>query len=277
MGISNPYRERIATIMAEIKTESFTHATNQYNIMFQRRVFVKGELRKSLIKSIGEGAVDVFNKLFKKEAVSSDLEAKQKTVEAKEITRVELSTFEQVTKFFVKTIEAAFGTGEEFSSNEVTDHLLTTEESISAYDVSRGGMYLFKYEPTTKNKLKYYDQLPLIIMLGRTDTGFTGLNVHYLPEKYRIQLLKRLFSSVDFSDVKEDEVQMRLNAVSTYKFIIPTYKEYKYDGISSRLVRIPIENWLLASLLPISKFQKESRRNVWDDSRRLINNQERRI
>ena len=67
MGISNPYRERIATIMAEIKTESFTHATNQYNIMFQRRVFVKGELRKSLIKSIGEGAVDVFNKLFKKE------------------------------------------------------------------------------------------------------------------------------------------------------------------------------------------------------------------
>jgi len=277
MGISNPYRERITTIMSKIKTESFNHASNQYNIMYQRRVFVKGELRKSLIQTLGEGAVDVFNKIFKKQKITSDVEAKQKTVEAKELKKVELSTFDQVASYFMKTIEIAFGTGEEFSSNEVTDHLLTTNESISAYDVSRGGMYLFKYEPTTKNKLKYYDALPLIIMLGRTDTGFTGLNLHYLPEKYRIQLLKRLFSSVDFSKVKEDDVQARLNAVSTYKFIIPTYKEYKYDGISSRLVRIPIENWLLAALLPISKFEKESRRNVWDDSRRMINDQERRI
>ena len=262
--------------MADIKTESFTHASNQYNIMFQRRVFVKGELRKSLIQSVGEGAVDVFDKMFKKKAIGTDVEAKQKSVEAKELKRVELSTFNQLADFFVKTIESAFGSGEEFSSNEVTDHLLTTDESISAYDVNRGGMYLFKYEPTTKSKLKYYDELPLIIMLGRTDTGFSGLNVHYLPEKYRIQLLKRLFSSIDFTKVKEDDVQARLNTVSTYKFTIPTYKEYKYDGISSRLVRIPIENWLLASLLPISKFQKESRRNVWDESRRLINDQERR-
>ena len=68
-------------------------------------------------------------------------------VEAKELKRVELSTFKQVAEFFVKTIESAFGAGEEFSSNEVTDHLLTTDESISAYDVSRGGMYLFKFDP----------------------------------------------------------------------------------------------------------------------------------
>ena len=55
------------------------------------------------------------------------------------------------------------------------------------------------------------------------------------------------------------------------------YKRYKYDGISSRLVRIPIENWLLAALLPISRFQGKSRREVWEDSRKLMFEEEKRI
>ena len=99
--------------MADIKKTSFNHASNQYNIMFQRRVFVKGSLRQQLIQSLGEAAVDVFNKIFKRQKITSDVEAKQKRVEAKELKKVELSTFDQVASYFMKTIEIAFGRGEE--------------------------------------------------------------------------------------------------------------------------------------------------------------------
>ena len=271
MDFPNSNRERIATIMADspIKQQAIEIGNVSRIVIYQRNAFVKEELRSLLIKTLGLGLAfkGIVDKLFPKEKEST----------APIETKTELKTFDDVVDFFKKTIEIGFS-GQESTPTEVAEYLLTSDESISPLDVSTGGMFIFKYEPTTKNDLKYYDALPLVIMVGRTNDGFIGLNLHYLPEKYRVAFLRKLFSGIDFSDInQEDEIDNRLQLASAYKFIKPVYKRYKYDGITSRMVRIPIENWLMASLMPMYKFQGKSKKEVWDDSRKIINDEERRV
>lgn len=186
---------------------------------------------------------------------------------------LEKSKLEEAFSFFSETINRVFGTGE-YTSNEVVEYLQTTEESQSKYETTEGGMFLFKYEPTTKKKLKYYDSLPLIINMGKTSDSLVGLNLHYLPIRQRLALMKSLFGDGNMEDIQEDDIQNSLGKISSYRFIKPTYKQYKYIGITSRLVRIPVQNWVMASLLPISKFEKRSRREVWEDSIKKINKED---
>lgn len=187
------------------------------------------------------------------------------------------SKLEDVIKFFVGTINLAFGGGE-YTSNEIHEFLQTTEDSVSKYETLDGGMYLFRYNPQSSLRyMKQYDALPLAIMIGQTSDGFDGLNLHYLPDKYRVSFMRSMFGDEDLNKVKEDEVVSKLARTVNYKFVKPCYKRYKYTGISSRLVRIPPQNWLMASLLPISNFQLKSRKEVWADSVRMINDERRRL
>ena len=254
--------------MKEIRKDTFiTGGDNptQINIIHQRKMKPGPNLRKQLLDSL-------------QKAPKTKREPRANQIE--EISQDDdgfiVDTMEEAIKFFVGTINSAFGNSE-FTANEVADFLMTTEDSVSVYEGSRGGMFLFKYEATTANKLKYYDRLPMVIHLGSTSTGFSGLNLHYLPPRYRIAFMKALFGDQSFEDLNEDDIQSRVSRISTYKFVKPTYKQYKYEGIASRLIRIPPQNWTLASLLPVSSFQKESRRNVWDNSIKMINDEERRI
>ncbi len=251
--------------------------------MIKEDVFVMGGENRTQVNIVYQKQMkpgpDLREKIFDMLTVTSD-ETKSKLpltqVEEETEENYTVNTLEEAIQFFVQTINYAFGSADQ-NANEVTDFLMTTEDSSSVFETTEGGMFLFKYEPTTKRKLKYFDRLPLIINTGKTSDGITGLNLHYLPNRYRIAFLRTLFGSEDLDDLNEDDIQIRLSGLSTYKFIRPTYKQYKYDGIASRLVRIPIENWTLASLLPISNFQKKSRREVWDESVKLINEQEREL
>jgi len=265
MGVSNTHRKGVAAVIREDTYIVGGENRTKVNIIYQKKMKMGPDLKKQILKELTDDSRDT-----KKELIEEQLEGE-------EPDSYTVNTLEEAIKFFTSTINLAFGTAE-YNANEVTDFLLTTEDAVSAYESVDGGMFLFKYEPvTSKRKLKYYDALPLIILNEKISDGFIGLNLHYLPERYRIAFMKALFGDVDLENLTEDDMQSRLGRLSTYKFIRPTYKRYKYDGISSRLIRIPIENWALASLLPISKFQLESRKNVWADSIRMINEEERRI
>jgi len=266
VGISDPNGEGTQT-MKEIRKDTYIMGgenRTQINIIHQRNMKMGEDLRKELLEMIGK-------KPEKTPVQAADIE---------EIGEIEdgfvVNSMEDAIKFFVGTINSAFGNAD-YTANEVTDFLLTTEDSVSAYESIEGGMFLFKYEPTTATKLKYYDRLPLVINLGSSGSGLTGLNLHYLPPRYRVAFMKALFGDQDLDTLDEDDMQSRLGKISSYKFVRPTYKQYKYEGIASRLIRIPIQNWTLASLLPISSFQKQSKKDVWDDSIRMINDEERRI
>ena len=51
-----------------------------------------------------------------------------------------------------------------------------------------GDMYLYLYDPKTKDALPYYDTAPLVIPFRSAKGGFYGMNLHYLPPMMRMQL-----------------------------------------------------------------------------------------
>ena len=48
-----------------------------------------------------------------------------------------------------------------------------------------GSMYMYFYDPKTKEKLPYYDRFPLVILVEDAEGGFYGLNLHYLRPDIR--------------------------------------------------------------------------------------------
>ena len=66
-----------------------------------------------------------------------------------------------------------------------------------------GGMFMYFYDPKTKDTLPYYDKFPLTVIVGPAPGGFTGLNLHYLPMVLRAKLLDALMDIT--SDKKYDD------------------------------------------------------------------------
>ena len=54
---------------------------------------------------------------------------------------------------------------------------------------SVGSMYLYIYDPKTKDKLPIWDTCPLVFPMEFYDDGFLGLNMHYLTPLARKKLL----------------------------------------------------------------------------------------
>ena len=135
-----------------------------------------------------------------------------------------------------------------------------------------GKMYLFRYEPTTKKSLEYWDNLPLIIALEKKRDGFMGLNLHFLSKRGRGMLLNLLAGSL--KNATEDDVEQDFkgednlrNIRSAYKnygaltsnsrifkAAYPCIRRYKFTGIRSQLVEVPVTDWELASYLPSDYF-----------------------
>jgi hypothetical protein len=63
---------------------------------------------------------------------------------------------------------------------------------IGELDVGR--MYMFFYDPKTKDTLPYYDRFPLIFIMEKYKDGFLGMNLHYLPLVYRARLMDSLYT-----------------------------------------------------------------------------------
>jgi hypothetical protein len=139
-----------------------------------------------------------------------------------------------------------------------------------------GGLYFFVYDPKGKAELPYYDRFPLVIPLKRTPDGFIGLNLHYLPLRYRINFLKKLLPLAIYND--EDEIKRLrvtypiLDASSKYKEFRPCIKQYLYSHVKSRILSIEHNEWDIATFLPIYQFKKAKPQEVWQDSVNEIRN-----
>lgn len=133
-----------------------------------------------------------------------------------------------------------------------------------------GGLYFFYYDPKTKADLPYYDRFPLVLALDIQKDHFTGLNLHYLPIRYRIAFLDKL---MDFAVLdKNNEIQrMRvsyeiLNASRTFKEFKPCFKKYLMGHVQSKILAVQPNEWEVAAFLPIQQFRKASANQVWQES-----------
>jgi len=137
-----------------------------------------------------------------------------------------------------------------------------------------GRMYMYFYDPKTKETLPYYDRFPLIIMLAKEKGGFTGLNLHYLPPVLRARFFDRL---TEFTNNKKYDESTRfrlkynfLKSSSKLEMFKPCFKRYLTSQITTRITEVPATEWEVALFLPTDKFVKNSRTTVWKKSRQMI-------
>ena len=140
-------------------------------------------------------------------------------------------------------------------------------------------MYTYFYNPKTKDKLPYYDRFPVVLILEASQNGFSGLNLHYIPPRYRVKLLNELYDFI-IIDEDESEADMKTRIRVTYeilqstakmKFFRPCYKRYLTSHIEGRALEITPDYWDIMAMLPVARFEKESIRKVYSESIRSFN------
>jgi len=137
-----------------------------------------------------------------------------------------------------------------------------------------GSMFMYFYDPKTKDTLPYYDRFPLTIMVGPAPKGFYGLNLHYLPLDLRARLLDSLLDNIN--NKKYDETTRfrlsydMLNRASKLKAFKPCFKRYLTGHVRSRLARVDAPEWEIATFLPTADWEKSSARSVYSDSRKKM-------
>lgn len=137
--------------------------------------------------------------------------------------------------------------------------------------IDPGSMYMFSYDPKTKNDLPYFDRFPLVFPYADTSDGFMGINLHYLPHIMRAQLMDALYELA--SNSKYDEsTRLRLsygllNSARKYRNFKPCIKKYLNSHVRSRFIYIYPSEWDMALFLPTERFAKADKAKVWKESR----------
>lgn len=117
-----------------------------------------------------------------------------------------------------------------------------------------GHMYMFYYDPKHAAKLPYYDKFPLIIMYGKAEGGFYGLNLHYMPPVLRAKVLDALLGGDPIPE----------------KYIKPMIKHYLLNQVRSRFALVDKPEWEIATFLPTAMWEKQGASKVYSDSRKKM-------
>lgn len=139
--------------------------------------------------------------------------------------------------------------------------------------IEPGNMYMFLYDPKTKDQLPYYDRFPLVFPFDDAEGGFYGINLHYLPYKLRAQLMDALYELASNSKYDEStKLRMSyqlLNRARKFRNFKPCVKRYLANRTQSQFVYIYPSEWDMALFLPTERFQKATKDKVWQESRKI--------
>lgn len=137
-------------------------------------------------------------------------------------------------------------------------------------NVKPGNLYMFFYDPKTKDTLPYYDAFPLVFPFQKTENGFMGLNMHYLSYRFRVVLLDNLLK---FKNTKglDETTKLRyswqmIKGISKHKLAEHCVKSYLTDHLVTQMKMISPTDWTTAMMLPVESFKKASASEVWKKS-----------
>ena len=151
-------------------------------------------------------------------------------------------------------------------SDETPQSILARSESLTSRS-RLGKMYFYSYNPKWKDKLPWYDTFPLVFPIKTYSNGFLGLNFHYLNPKERAILMDQLKSFA--SNKRFDESTKLLLTYQTIKSMgraRPTIHRYIGSHVQSKFVLINSDEWEVALFLPVERFKKASKKQVWAHS-----------
>lgn len=137
-----------------------------------------------------------------------------------------------------------------------------------------GQMIMFWYDAKLKNELPYWDRLPLVFPIEIYKDGFLGINLHYLPLRYRAILMDALYTTMnnrryDSTTRLRISYQILKNA-SKFKPFTPCVKRYLSSHVQSQYISILPNEWDMAIMLPTERFQKKRKQTVWNESVQMI-------
>jgi len=134
-----------------------------------------------------------------------------------------------------------------------------------------GILNMFVYDPKLKDKLPYYDTFPLVLPIEEYNNGFLGINLHYLSMPMRLRLLDRL---VDYSNNNKFDESTRLRVdyskLKRVDLIKPCLKRYLAGHVRSKFRKVEADEFMIATLLPVQRFKKQSDSHVFAKSRGMI-------
>ena len=145
-----------------------------------------------------------------------------------------------------------------------------------------GRLYMFNYRnPIAKQSLPYYDMFPVVLVINHRPSKnyFQGLNFHYLPPKYRAELLDELYRYMINDGAQGDNIgttiRARLSPRVNYEFMKkrrsmmsfkPMWKRYRKDSVLGQFAYMPPIAWDAITMLPVQQFRKSSINRVWRES-----------
>ena len=134
-----------------------------------------------------------------------------------------------------------------------------------------GLLNMFIYDPKLKDKLPYYDTFPLVLPIENYSNGFLGINMHYLSMPIRIRLLDRLvdYSNNDKFD-KSTKLQVDYSRLKKIDMIKPCLKRYLARNVKTKFRKVEADEFMIATLLPVQRFKKQSDNHVFGKSRGMI-------
>lgn len=137
-----------------------------------------------------------------------------------------------------------------------------------------GDVFLYHYDPKTKNELPYYDKFPLTVVIQMYSDGFLGLNLHYLPYDIRVGFMNKLIKlgSTPLGDTKT-RMQISYDLMVSgkkYAAFKPCLKRYLIGHVKGRMMRIMPHEWPLSIYIPVASFSKKPESYVWSESRKMI-------
>lgn len=133
-----------------------------------------------------------------------------------------------------------------------------------------GKMYTYIYNPKTKEKLPYYDTVPLVIPVSYERNGFYGLNFHYLPLRERNELLNIILPFTD--KTKKEKIKISYTKLVSLASGLwsPCCKRYLWSHIRTKILLIPVESWYDVIKLPVISFQKVKTSDVYRITRKKM-------
>ena len=161
-------------------------------------------------------------------------------------------------------------------STETPQKILSRSESLTTWKGKSmlGNMYFYSYDPKWKNELPWYDMFPLVFPIEQYNNGFLGLNFHYLAPKERAILMDQL--KMFATNKKYDETTKlkltydMLKGFTKIKRARPTVHRYLNAKIKSQFVLINADEWEVALFLPVERFRKASKKQVWANSKEMF-------
>lgn len=151
--------------------------------------------------------------------------------------------------------------------------LINNNPNLNKSVVQPGQMYLFAYDAKHKDKLPYWDRFPLIFPIEMYEDSFLGINLHYLPHRFRAQLMDALYSIMD--DTKYDEKTKiaisysLLKSSSKFRYFEPCVKKYLKSHVKSNFLLIPANEWDIALFMPLERFTVDKSIVFRDSTKRV--------